>query len=192
MSREATLKRRVLVYVLMFLFFFATELIPGRHYAFFHPDFLLVLPIVTGLWISGYDGMVIGLLCGFILDFTAGRGYGAGSLFLMMVGLFASRIAPIGTRLLLLAIPAMTIAVTLVQTFLFGFLSWLIPLASYDRSLSQSMRMAIRRLPSSLLSNLAAAIIVAFLFFIGFYRRKRKDDSEAITLSFAEGEQIDV
>ncbi|NMA17663.1 MAG: rod shape-determining protein MreD [Clostridiaceae bacterium] len=192
MSREATLKRRIIVYVLILLFLSATELIPGRHYTFFHPDFLLALPIVTGLWISGYDGMVMGLFCGFILDFTAGRGYGAGSLFLMMVGLLASRIAPVGTRLLLLAIPAMTIAATMIQTFLFGFLSWLIPLASYERSLSQSMGMALRRLPSSLLSNIAAAVIVAFLFFIGFYKRKKKDGSDAITLSFSEGERLDV
>lgn len=192
MSREATVKRRVLTYVLMLLFLSATELIPGRHYTFFHPDFLLVLPIVTGLWISGYDGMVMGLFCGFVLDFTAGRGYGAGTLFLMMVGLLASRISPEGIRSLLLTIPVMTVAFTLIQAILFAFLSWLIPLASYERSLSQTMRAALRRLPSSLVSNLAAAVIVAMLFYLGFYRRKKKDGSDAGTLSFAEGERIDV
>ncbi len=192
MSREATVKRRILIYVLMILFLSAAELIPGRHYTFFRPDFLLALPIVTGLWISGYDGMVMGLFCGFVLDFAAGRGYGAGTLFLMMVGLLASRFAPEGTRPLLLAIPVMTVVTTLLQTFLFAFLSWLIPLTVYERSFSQSMRVAFRRLPSSLLSNLVAAAIVALFYLVGFYRRKRKEDSDAITLSFAEGERIDV
>ena len=131
--------------------------------------------------------MVMGL-CGFVLDLQP-VAVMVSTLFLMMVGLYSRlHLKEQGASF---GYTGMTVVTTLLQ-ILFAFLSWLIPLTVYERSLSQSMRVAFRRLPSSLLSNLVAAAIVALFYFVGFYRRKRKEDSDAITLSFAEGERIDV
>lgn len=54
------------------------------------PDLALVFVIICGSFYGGEEGMVIGLIAGFLRDMLAGRVLGLGMLLLMLAGLAAS------------------------------------------------------------------------------------------------------
>lgn len=56
----------------------------------FMPDLALVFVIICGSFYGGDEGMIIGLIAGFLRDMLAGRVLGLGMLLLMFAGLAAS------------------------------------------------------------------------------------------------------
>ena len=64
MNRDATIWRRLAVY-LPGLLFAAFLQIARLDWSLFRPDFLILFPLIAGLWTGGYDGFAFGLAAGF-------------------------------------------------------------------------------------------------------------------------------
>src|SRR5690554_8189045 len=84
--------RQVILYALYLLLLSVVQytlsgwLIPAG----FMPDLALVMVIIVGSFYGADDGMIIGLLAGFLRDMLAGRVLGLGMLLMMFAGLAAS------------------------------------------------------------------------------------------------------
>ena len=87
MDRRARL-RQVSVYGVYILLFSLLQVSWPREWLFdgTRPDFMLVLCILSGFLFGLDDGIVVGLLTGYMRDVLAGRVFGVGMLLLMYAG----------------------------------------------------------------------------------------------------------
>ncbi len=180
MSREATVVRRLAVYLPGLIIFALIQILPRSSGAIFMPDFLFIFPLLAGLWTTGYDGFTTGLFAGFLRDYLAGRGYGAGMLIGMFIGLLAGWLAREGWKQYLIRGSILITVTTFLHELSMSFLVWLWPLGDLRPSFTVSMRVALARYPSKLLGNVLGALILTSYFVLAFYRRKtsrRKNES---------------
>lgn len=174
MNPDATIWRRIAVYLPgVFLAAFIQSL-PCFSRTLIAPDFLFLLPLMAGLWTGGYDGFATGLAAGFFRDYMAGRGYGAGMLAGMFVGLIAGRIAGEGWRLYALRGGILVLAITWLDEMIMSFLTWLFPMGDIRDSLGLVWKISLSHTPAKLLSNVVGAILLTGYLSLAFYRRKSK------------------
>ncbi len=137
------------------------------------PNFLLALASLSGFLFGTGDGLWVGLVAGFMLDFFHGRAIGLGMLLLMLGGILSSRfLRRRASRNIIFAL----LAVATVQ-LLFTFFSHAaialaifladLPLPAYD-PLAVLQELAAPVAPTLL----AAAPMYLLLYFAGPYRRR--------------------
>lgn len=183
MNPEATLRRRLLVYGPLILLLGLVQLQLSLWPASFGPDFLLLLPLLAGLWTPGYDSFILGLLAGFLKDYAAGRGYGAGMLLTMALGLMASYLGREGWRAYLLRAGALVLGASFIQEEVLSFLAWLVPLTDRHESLGRSLLLSLGRLPSIFLANLLGTLFMTLLLALLFSPWKKTRGGEETAFS---------
>lgn len=148
------------------------------HDAHLIPDFLLMLPLLSGIWHGRRYGFRIGLAAGFFRDFLAGRLLGPGMLIGMYLGLAASSLNHDDRRFRsLFTVLAVPLA-TMLHTALMTLLTILWPVEpSMPVDLARIWSRALNQLPMRLLVNAAAAVFVLALFFLlPLKKRKKRTD----------------
>ena len=168
MKPEATLGRRIAVYAPGLLLFALVQLYLTLNPALPPPAFLLIFPLLAGLWTPGNDAFILGLLAGFITDYAAGRGYGPGMLLLMAFGLCGSYLAREGWRPYALRGGILLVAASLVQAVVFSMVAYMVPLGPLEGSLPALLEQSFSRLPAQILSNALAALLVTGYFWLAF------------------------
>lgn len=96
MNLDATIWRRLAVYLPGLFVAAFVQTLPNLSSALISPDLLFLFPLLAGLWTGGYDGFVTGMVAGFLRDYMAGRGYGMGMLAGMFIGLITGLVASEG------------------------------------------------------------------------------------------------
>ncbi len=184
MNPEVSLGRRIAVYAPGLLIFALAELQLSLNPAFPSPAFLLIFPLLAGLWTPGYDGFVLGLVAGFISDYAAGRGYGPGMLLLMAFGLCGSYLAREGWRQYAVRGGILLVAASLAQALIYSLLAWMIPLRPLEGSLPGLLKLSLSSLPAQVLSTGLGALLVTGYLFLAFrdwkqVRRRHKSGPAA-------------
>ncbi|HHX20075.1 MAG TPA: hypothetical protein GX728_06555 [Clostridiaceae bacterium] len=174
MNRDATIWRRLAVYLPGLLFAAFLQTLPGSTGRLVSPDFLILFPLIAGLWTGGYDGFAFGLAAGFLRDYMAGRGYGVGMLAGMFVGLIAGRLAAEGWQRYALRGGILVLVTTFIYDMTMSFFVWLIPMGDVRTPLGPLWRVALSHFPAKLLSNIIGALALTCYFWLAFYRRKTK------------------
>ncbi len=140
------------------------------------PDLALVFVIICGSFYGGDEGMIIGIIAGFLRDMLAGRVLGLGMLLLMLAGLAASGLFIKWFRrnaiVVLLQVSVISLFYEMIivgMTFLFPML----PDQIYTLKLLFDLNLQDSLVQLGL--NVAAAVPLMFLLhFIGPYPRGQK------------------
>ncbi len=145
------------------------------------PDLSLILAILCGYMFGSHDGLIVGLVAGFLRDMLAGRALGLGMLFLMYGSLLASvMFRRFFRRNILLGLVQIGL-ITILYEALIICLSFALPmLPDVSPSFPLLFKQMLWNLPGQLLVNLlAGGPLIFLLYFLGPYQRgSRKDDSE--------------
>lgn len=168
MNPEIRLRKRWLVYGFGLFILTLIQLKGSLRPTWTLPDFLLLLPLLAGLWTPGHDSFILGLATGFIRDYAAGRGYGTGMLLGMFLGLWASYLAREGWRAYAIRGGILVMAASLIQEGVLSFLSGLLPLSDLPVSLGQTLLLALGGLPVKLAANMAGALVMTALLALLF------------------------
>lgn len=188
MNHEIRLQRRWLVYGLGLLLLTLIQLRGSLQTTWVLPDFLLLLPLLAGLWTPGHDSFILGLATGFVRDYAAGRGYGTGMLLGMFLGLWASYLAREGWRAYALRGGILVIAASVIQEGVLSFLTWLLPLGELPVPLGQALLLALGRLPVKLAANLIGALVMTALLALLFRDWKKAAGSLDFASSLKEAD----
>ncbi len=188
MNLDATIWRRLAVYLPGLFLSGFIQASPGSTGSFISPDFLFLFPLIAGLWTGGYDGFATGLAAGFFRDYMAGRGYGIGMLAGMFVGLLAGRLAAEGWQQYALRGGILVIVTTWVYEMTMSFFVWLLPMGDVRTPLGLLWHIALSRYPAKLLSNIIGALALTGYFLLAFYRRKSKRETSDRMVDMRGGE----
>ena len=166
--------RRILVYAILLALLGLMQTVWPLHNRFGDkPNFLLILACLSGFLFGHEDGFVIGLIGGFILDYSLGRAIGLGMLVMMLAGILSARFlsrrvsrnplfAVTSVALMSLLFQVATQAATLLATRISGLPVRLpLPLPFIQQALAIALLNAATALPLYLL-----------LYFVGPYRRR--------------------
>ena len=140
------------------------------------PDLALVFVIICGSFYGGDEGMVIGLIAGFLRDMLAGRVLGLGMLLLMFAGLAASGMFIKWFRRNAIVVLMQVFVITILyELFIIG-MTYLFPmLPDQLYTLKLLFDLSWRHSIVQLGLNIAAAIpLMLLLHFIGPYPRGQK------------------
>lgn len=137
------------------------------------PDFMLVLCVLSGFLFGLDDGIVVGLLTGYMRDVLAGRVFGVGMLLLMYAGvcgaaLFRRRFR----RQMFFALILVALVTALYAAVIFG-LDLLFPMIpDIDPSMKTLVEMTVRTTLGSLVLNVLSGIpILLLLLHAGPYKK---------------------
>ena len=152
------------------------------------PDFLLVFPLLTGMRYGPRDGMIIGLSCGFLRDYLAGRYFGLGLFFTFLLAWGSGFLPVIRGRLRYALYAAVIIFTTIFLRFGRAVLSFF---AQYSDMRNLRFLWFLKEMSQDLLlmilMNLAiAAITVALHFVLPPYPRAKKPRS-GVMINFEPG-----
>lgn len=140
------------------------------------PDLALVFVIICGSFYGGDEGMIIGIIAGFLRDMLAGRVLGLGMLLLMLAGLAASGMfIKWFRRNAIVVLLQVTVISLLYEIFIMGmtFLFPMLPDQIYTLKLLFDLNLQDSLVQLGL--NVAAAVPLMFLLhFIGPYPRGQK------------------
>lgn len=140
------------------------------------PDLALVFVIICGSFYGGDEGMIIGIIAGFLRDMLAGRVLGLGMLLLMLAGLAASGMfIKWFRRNAIVVLLQVTVISLLYEVFILGmtFLFPMLPDQIYTLKLLFYLNLQDSLVQLGL--NVAAAVPLMFLLhFIGPYPRGQK------------------
>ncbi|MDI9470097.1 MAG: rod shape-determining protein MreD [Bacillota bacterium] len=171
--------RRLLVYILWLLSMGLLQTVwPPLGRLGFKPNFLLALASLSGFLFGGGDGLWIGLIAGFMLDFFHGRAIGLGMLVLMLGGILASRfLRRRASRNIVFALLA--VAIVQVLFTLASHAAILLTLWLADLPLPQPEPLPLlEELAGPVLPTLlAAAPMYVLLYFVGPYRRRSRSNT---------------
>ena len=181
MRPDTPLKRRLIIYGAGLLILALVQLEGSLHPAWPMPDFLLLLPLLAGLWTPGHDSFILGLAAGFLRDYAAGRGYGAGMLLGMLLGLLASYLAHQAWRAYAIRGGLLVLAAGLVQDLILSLLAWLLPLGDQPLPLVPLLLQSLGRLPVKTAANLAGALLMTGILALAFRDWKKADKSQSMT-----------
>lgn len=174
-SRSINIWHRVLLYAVLIYVLYNIQLYPAFWTRIPAPDFLLLLPLVIGLARGGREGFVIGLIAGFLRDYSAGRLYGLGMLEGMIIGLLAGMLFSDDRKIFWRRLLLLWLGVTLTHEFVMTLLSYFFPL---DRDLPLNFAAILRNtatdLPLVFVANLIAAVLILLFLWLGFYQRRKK------------------
>jgi len=180
-SRQITIYMVFMVLVALIQVTFLSEYLPLK----IRPDLILVFAILCGYLYDTDDGILIGLIMGFLRDMLAGRSLGLGMLLMMYAGLLAS--------VLFLHLFKRNIVFGLVQVLLIStlyhvllvFLDFLFPaLPDQVYTLNHLFSLMIQDLPGQLAANLVAAVpLMLLLHFVGPYPRGQRQTGLDETIS---------
>lgn len=137
------------------------------------PDLVLILVVVCGSFFGSDDGMIIGILAGFLRDMMVGRVLGLGMLLFMFAGLTASIFLKNSIRRNPLLTIIQVAAVSLIYEIVIVILTFLFPMLpdqvySFDTLINLRYSDALRKI----LVNVVAAVPIMFLLhYAGPYRR---------------------
>ncbi len=190
MNPDATILRRMAVYLPGLFLAACIQTLPGSSNALISPDFLFLFPMLAGLWTNGYDGFATGLAAGFLRDYMAGRGYGVGMLAGMFVGLIAGWVAGEGWRQYAIRGSILVIVLTWLDEMTMSLLTWLLPMGDMTTSLGTIWKIALSHSPAKLLSNVVGALVLTGCFSLAFYRRKSKREKEGGISGMKGGESL--
>ncbi|NLW12551.1 MAG: rod shape-determining protein MreD [Clostridiaceae bacterium] len=140
------------------------------------PDLALVFVIICGSFYGGDEGMIIGLIAGFLRDMLSGRVLGLGMLLLMFAGLAASGLFIKWFRRNSFVVILQIITISFFyELFIIG-LTYLFPmLPDQIYSLKQLFDLHLRDSALQIGLNTAAAIPLMFLLhYLGPYPRGQK------------------
>lgn len=173
MNRKAKIRAAIMYGIYLLLLFGIQSAWPGTSAAnTAKPNLLLVFAVLSGYQFGFSDGLAIGLLAGFLLDYSSGRVIGIGMLLLMIAGISAARLFKRNlTRSILPALMS-TIICTVFYEFGVRIVLWIsiwlqdIPIAPIETA------MLLKQVPPAVLKN----VLVMFPLFIllryfGPYRR---------------------
>ena len=153
------------------------------------PDLMLVLCILSGFLFGIDDGIVIGLVTGYMRDALAGRVFGVGMLLMMLAGvcgavLFKRRFR----RQMFFALTLVGLITVLYAAVIFGLDLFLPMLPDVAPAPGPLLIRSLETLAGSLIMNLIAGIpILLLLHHAGPYRKGRMDGSDSDMLT---GDQI--
>ena len=181
MRPEASLKKRLIVYGTGLFILALVQLEGSLHPAWPLPDFLLLLPLLAGLWTPGHDSFILGLAAGFLRDYAAGRGYGAGMLLGMLLGLLASYLAHQSWRAYAIRGGLLVLASGLIQEGVLSMLAWLLPLGDQPLALGSLLLQALDRLPVRTAANLLGALLMTGILALVFRDWKKADKTQSIS-----------
>lgn len=181
MRPDASLKKRLIIYGTGLFVLALVQLEGSLHPAWPLPDFLLLLPLMAGLWTPGHDSFILGLAAGFLRDYAAGRGYGAGMLLGMLLGLLASYLAREAWRAYAIRGGLLVLVAGLVQELILSLLVWLLPLGDQPLSLGSLLLQVMDGLPVKTAANLAGALLLTGIFSLVFRDWKKADKSQSVT-----------
>ncbi|HHW93136.1 MAG TPA: hypothetical protein GX734_01355 [Clostridiaceae bacterium] len=190
MNLDATVRRRVAVYLPGLFLSAFLQISVYSSSAFLSPDFLFLFPLMAGLWSGGYDGFATGLAAGFLRDYLAGRGYGMGMLTGMFIGLLAGWLAYDDWRQYALRGGILVVVGTLLYEMTLSFFVWLFPMEELLTPLSSIWRVALARCPAKLLSNIIGALVLTGYLSLAFYRRKSKRENAGKVEDIRGGESL--
>jgi rod shape-determining protein MreD len=170
--------RKIMVYAIYLVLIAILQSVIGANYVpyRFMPDLSLVFVIVCGYFFGRDDGMIIGLLAGFIRDMLAGRVLGLGMLLFMFSGIIAaSFMINLFQRNILFALVQVAL-ISMFYEITIVLITYLFPmLPDQIYSIRQLAEIQMRTFPSRLLSNILSAIpVMLALYFAGPYPRNQK------------------
>jgi cell shape-determining protein MreD len=144
----------------------------------FVPDFLLMLPLVIGIWYGRRYGFWLGLVSGFFRDFLAGRALGFGMLIGMYFGLSGGLITGLPRYLKWIWTCASTLIATILYLSSGALIDFLFPpLVDMSPPFVTVLAQLLRRLPLEWLSNAVATLFVLLvLFLLPLKKRPRRTE----------------
>lgn len=153
------------------------------------PDLMLVLCILSGFLFGIDDGIVVGLVTGYMRDVLAGRVFGVGMLLLMLAGvcganLFRRRFR----RQMFFALTLVGLITVLYAAVIYGLDLFFPMIPDVSPAAGPLLIRSLKTLAGSLLMNLIAGIpILLLLHHAGPYQKGRMDGSDSDMLT---GDQI--
>lgn len=152
------------------------------------PDFLLVFPLLTGMRYGPRDGMIIGLICGFLRDYLSGRYFGLGLFFTFLIAWGCGFLPVIRGRLRYALYASVIIFSTIFLRFGRAVLSFFAQYAeTYNLRFLWFLGEMSQDLPPMILLNLViAVVIIALHFALPPYPRAKKPRS-GVMINFEPG-----
>ncbi|MGI6157555.1 MAG: rod shape-determining protein MreD [Saccharofermentanales bacterium] len=171
MRPDASVRRRVSVFGIGLLLGALLQLHAASAGWRWVPDFLLLYPLLVGLWSPGHDAYVVAMFAGFIRDFAAGRGYGLAMLIALLLAMLGHAFATDRWRPWLARMMCLVLAITPVHRFLMGLFSLILPPRPVVSSFRGAMAWGFSGFGRALAANIVAALLTVLYFVPAFYTR---------------------